>query len=64
MRMHTTDSRDSAMDRLRNINRGVVVGCLVLTAVLAEAAAKAFPGEKGRSEDKYRGAGGAAPNPL
>jgi hypothetical protein len=46
MPRHTTETRDSALDRMRNINRGIVVASLVLTAVFAEAAAKAFPGKK------------------
>lgn len=48
---HTTQSRDAALFQLKRLNRGVIVGALVLTALFAEAAAKAFPGRKDASSN-------------
>jgi hypothetical protein len=44
MRAHTTDTRDYALNRLRRINRWMIAGSIVLTGVLADVAANAFPG--------------------
>ena len=46
MSINTTQRRNNALDRLRNVNRGVVIVSVALTALFAEAAAQAFPGKK------------------
>ena len=46
MPIHTTHTRDAALRELGRLNRWLVSGSLVLTAVFAEAAAHAFPGKK------------------
>ncbi len=45
MRNHTTHTRDAALRRLSHINRWLVAGSVVLTGVLADVAASAFPGK-------------------
>ena len=45
MRNHTTHTRDAALRRLSHINRWLVAGSIILTGVLADAAANAFPGK-------------------
>ena len=42
---HSTHSRDAALQRLRSINRWLIMGSIVLTGVLADVAASAFPGK-------------------
>lgn len=49
MRNHTTHTRDAALLRLSRINRWLVAGSIVLTGVLADVAANAFPGKTKRS---------------
>jgi hypothetical protein len=49
MRIHTSHTRDAALWQLRRMNRWLVVGSVALTGVLAEAAARAFPGKTIRS---------------
>ena len=49
MRNHTTHTRDAALLRLSRINRWLVAGSIVLTGVLADVAAQAFPGKTKRS---------------
>jgi hypothetical protein len=43
---HSTHTRDAALQRLRSINRWLIMGCIVLTGVFADVAANAFPGHK------------------
>jgi hypothetical protein len=43
---HSTHTRDAALQRLRSINRWVIMGSIVLTGVFADVAANAFPGHK------------------
>ena len=45
MRNHTTHTRDAALRRLSHVNRWLVAGSVVLTGVLADVAANAFPGK-------------------
>jgi hypothetical protein len=42
--IHTGHTRDAALRRLRQANRWMIAGSAVLTGVLADAAANAFPG--------------------
>jgi hypothetical protein len=49
MRHHTTHTRDAALLRLNRINRWVIAGSIVLTGVLADVAAHAFPGKNKQS---------------
>ncbi len=49
MRNHTTHTRDAALRRLGRINRWLVAGSILLTGVLADVAAQAFPGKTKRS---------------
>ncbi|HWD11065.1 MAG TPA: hypothetical protein VG366_04420 [Solirubrobacteraceae bacterium] len=44
-RIHTTHTRDAALRQLNRINRWLIAGSVVLTAVLADVAANAFPGK-------------------
>jgi len=44
MRTHTTRTRDAALRELHRINRWLIAGSVVLTGVLTDAAAHAFPG--------------------
>jgi len=45
MRIHTTHTRDAALGQLSRINRWLIGGSVLLTAVFAEVAAHAFPGK-------------------
>jgi hypothetical protein len=45
MPVHTTHSRDAALRSLRRVNRWMLAGSLVLTGVLSDVAAHAFPGK-------------------
>ncbi|MHB8240588.1 MAG: hypothetical protein ACYDHN_01230 [Solirubrobacteraceae bacterium] len=45
MRIHTTHSRDAALRELHRINRWMIAGSVVLTGVLSDVAAHAFPGK-------------------
>lgn len=45
MRIHTTHSRDAALRELHRINRWMIAGSVVLTGVLSDVAANAFPGK-------------------
>ncbi len=42
--VHTSHSRDAALRRLRGLNRWMVAGTAILTGVLTDVAANAFPG--------------------
>jgi hypothetical protein len=57
MRFHTTHTRDAALNRLSRINRWLIAGSVVLTGVLSEVAASAFPGKtiKAGSASKSKG---------
>ena len=46
MRIHTTHTRDAALRQLSHINRWLIAGSVLLTGVLTEAAANAFPGRR------------------
>jgi hypothetical protein len=60
MRIHTTHSRDAALRDLHRLNRWMVAGSVVLTGVLSDVAANAFPGKaikaKGTAEKTVPGA--------
>jgi hypothetical protein len=45
MRAHTTHTRDAALRELRRMNRWMIAGSIVLTGVLSDVAANAFPGK-------------------
>jgi len=45
MRSHTTHTRDAALRQLQRLNRWMIAGSVVLTGVLADVAANAFPGK-------------------
>jgi len=45
MRIHTTHCRDAALRELHRINRWLIAGSVVLTGVLSDVAAHAFPGK-------------------
>jgi hypothetical protein len=49
MKRHTTHTRDAALRELNRINRWVIAGSVVLTGVLADVAANAFPGKTVKS---------------
>jgi hypothetical protein len=49
MRNHTSRTRDAALYQLSRINRWTIAGSVVLTGVLAEVAAHAFPGKPARA---------------
>ncbi len=44
-RSHTTHTRDAALRDLRRINRWMIAASVVLTGVLSDVAANAFPGK-------------------
>jgi small subunit ribosomal protein S16 len=44
-RIHTTHTRDAALRQLNKVNRWLIAGSVVLTGVLADVAANAFPGK-------------------
>jgi hypothetical protein len=44
-RSHTTHTRDAALRDLHRINRWMIAGSVVLTGVLSDVAANAFPGK-------------------
>ncbi|HEY4897004.1 MAG TPA: hypothetical protein VII01_13035 [Solirubrobacteraceae bacterium] len=44
-RHHTTHTRDAALRQLHRVNRWMIAGSVVLTGVLADVAANAFPGK-------------------
>jgi hypothetical protein len=60
MRIHTTHSRDAALRDLHRLNRWMIAGSVVLTGVLSDVAAHAFPGKtikaKGTTEKTAAGA--------
>jgi hypothetical protein len=45
LRRHTTHTRDAALRQLHRANRWVIAGSVLLTGVLADVAANAFPGK-------------------
>jgi hypothetical protein len=45
MRIHTTHTRDAALRDLNRINRWLIAGSVILTGVLSDVAANAFPGK-------------------
>lgn len=55
--LHTGHTRDAALRRLRQANRWMIAGSAVLTGVLTDAAANAFPGH---TVTKRSGAGAPA----
>jgi hypothetical protein len=44
MRIHTTHTRDAALQQLRRMNRWLLAGSVLLTGAFTEVAAHAFPG--------------------
>jgi hypothetical protein len=48
-RTHTTHTRDAALRQLKRINRWLIAGSVVLTGVLADVAANAFPGKTSKN---------------
>jgi hypothetical protein len=48
-RIHTTHTRDAALRQLNKINRWMIAGSVVLTGVLADVAANAFPGKTAKA---------------
>jgi hypothetical protein len=54
LHIHTTHTRDAALLRLRRINRWLIFGSILLTGVLADVAANAFPGHKKAASTKAR----------
>jgi hypothetical protein len=44
MRIHTTHTRDAALQQLHRINRWLLAGSVLLTGTFTEVAAHAFPG--------------------
>jgi hypothetical protein len=48
-RIHTTHTRDAALRQLQRMNRWMIAGSVVLTGVLADVAANAFPGKTVKS---------------
>jgi len=44
-RSHTTHTRDAALRDLHRINRWMIAGSVILTGVLSDVAANAFPGK-------------------
>jgi hypothetical protein len=47
--VHTTRTRDAALRQLSRANRWLIAGSVVLTGVLADVAANAFPGKSVKS---------------
>jgi hypothetical protein len=43
MSQHTTDTRDTAVRKLQRVNRWLIAGSILLTGVLTDLAANAFP---------------------
>jgi hypothetical protein len=69
VRIHTTHTRDAALWHLRRMNRWLVIGSVALTGVLAEAAARAFPGKTTSSTRSAKARAGSStvpsrPTPL
>jgi hypothetical protein len=64
-RSHTTHTRDAALRDLQRINRWMIAGSVILTGVLSDVAANAFPGKtvkhtsatSGKATKKKSGAG-------
>jgi hypothetical protein len=48
-RIHSTHTRDAALRQLARLNRWMIAGSVVLTGVLADVAAHAFPGKTVKS---------------
>jgi hypothetical protein len=57
--VHSTHTRDAAMRELRKINRWLIAGSVILTGLLSDVAANAFPGKstKGTAEARRKSAG-------
>jgi hypothetical protein len=62
--IHTTHTRDAALRQLARANRWLIAGSVVLTGVLADIAANAFPGKSaaGASTTKAKGHAKHAPS--
>ena len=58
MRIHTTHTRDAALRELHRINRWMIAASVVLTGVLTDVAANAFPGRTVKSVTKTKATGG------
>lgn len=64
-RSHTTHTRDASLRDLQRINRWMIAGSVILTGVLSDVAANAFPGKtvkhtttsSGKATKKKSGAG-------
>ena len=58
MALHSSHTRDAAMRELRRINRWMIAGSVILTGLLSDVAANAFPGRsaKGASGTQRKGA--------
>ena len=57
-RIHTTHTRDAALRQLNRINRWLIAGSVVLTGVLADVAANAFPGKTAKTPAASKAAKG------
>jgi hypothetical protein len=51
MRIHTTHTRDAALQQLNRVNRWLIAASVVLTGAFTEAAAHAFPGRTIKKSD-------------
>jgi hypothetical protein len=49
MSTHTTHTRDAALRQLRRLTRWLIAGSILLTGVLTDVAANAFPGKTARA---------------
>src|SRR5262245_25027620 len=71
MRSHATHARDAALRKLSHINRWLIAGSVVVTGVLYEVAAQAFPGKTlhagsssgAKSTGGHRASQGSGANP-
>jgi hypothetical protein len=55
MAVHSTHTRDAAMRELRKINRWLIAASIILTGLLSDVAANAFPGKAGKASSAARG---------
>lgn len=54
MSTHTTHTRDAALRELRRLTRWLIAGSILLTGVLTDVAANAFPGKAARASAHSR----------
>jgi len=62
--VHTSRTRDAAVRRLQRTNRWLIAGAAVLTGVLTDVAANAFPGHNVQKRATRRGRRHAGHKPL